>query len=91
MMERRIMSKEIDWDAPVIEIEDKYRHRLWHKVLTQTNPDIDCCDDGVDEILDKLTIEDHRLNPDSDTAIDHEEIWRTTGKYLTFRHGRKKA
>jgi len=86
------MSERPNWDRIVIIAEDNYKKRLWEEVgrLSAESDDSIITESGIDErideILDLIAIENERLNPDSSQSFDHEEIWRTTGKYYVNKN-----
>lgn len=61
-------------------IEQEWRKSKWAEYQVYSE-----CDDGqklADEVLDQVSEELTRLDPNATTSIDQEEVWRATGKYL---------
>ena len=70
----------IDWDKPILDAEKQYRDDLLDiaENLSQDS------EDEANEILDEVSLELERVNPDSFQAVDHEEVWKLTGNYPVF-------
>lgn len=87
------MAKEhvINWDNAITEAEERYKNKLWTKFGSQGKKEygLEICDkpftEESDKILDKIAIENDRIDPNSDTSFDHEEVYRATGEYLTVK------
>lgn len=82
-----------DWDSEVERIEAEYVQGLWKEFGLQGKREyeneVELADKPFSEesaeILDKISAEEDRTDPEGQATFDHEEVFRVTGRYIIIR------
>jgi len=87
------MKERPDWDSVVEIAEARWKQDKWSQVGKLSSQDCFVSEDmGIDEqvyeVLDEISVELDRVNPDGTCAIDQEEVYRATGVYPRKKHER---